>query len=665
MYLYATVIHSLILVIYKHLDPSDIDRLCSYLLYYYARFEPKIGLLAIVVTMMAGLLAISLPLVVSGISRILDRYQSEVISQILQRKWEYKLSILLGIAVVVLLGIISIFVEESAEIIGIWKILYCLNIIFFIAFLGTFFLLFFTALIYSNDSKHILKEFADSNREILSFLEMEGNLSKKKLDKLQKRLLDNLEGIGDVLSFLSPRIKYNLYVTEQLDELSFITKKFISLIKQHPERFALLSFSLEYSEIFMKQDKDSQLKKWGLDHFPENNFVVFSVLINQIARTHQQAFIHSNLKITLETIKFVIRSLKYLSVQSEQEAVIKYYLRELYSREFNCDSEENLEHYKTIEIYFRIVFDINFRLEYLYWFDYYLFEQFKYIVNENRVQSIISLSSSATRNHQVIPSERYNIFPSFNKFKNTNRESLKSLSIRLINIRLIPEINECYDEFNKLAKLDNNKQEILKYRKDFYWSAIEYYKYNHLQDLVFALGAYCVYKRNFSLIYQLWEFNQPEDSTANILNPAIVPTKYGELLNFYFGASLEQRTETIYWDENHGKERYYHLYFILALVRAFSIPTAKKVDITKVQLQWIRFSSSQISNINFEIDKILGNLEFLQRYKQHFSELHLSDDIVDYIIINKIKPLLRHLKTQIPLHLKRILLSSNIGVEPR
>ena len=226
MYLHLTVIHSLILVIYKHLDPSDINRLCSYLLDQYTRFEPKIGLLTIVVTMMAGLLAISLPLVVSGISRILDRYQSEVISQILQRKWEYKFSILLGIAVVVLLCIISIFVEESAEIIGIWKILYCLNIIFFIAFVGTFFLLFFTALIYSNDCKHILKEFADSNREILSFLEMEGNLSKKKLDKLQKRLLDNLEGIGDVLSFLSPRIKYNLYVTEQLDELSFITKKF-------------------------------------------------------------------------------------------------------------------------------------------------------------------------------------------------------------------------------------------------------------------------------------------------------------------------------------------------------------------------------------------------------------------------------------------------------
>ena len=76
------------------------------------------------------------------------------------------------------------------------------------------------------------------------------------------------------------------------------------------------------------------------------------------------------------------------------------------------------------------------------------------------------------------------------------------------------------------------------------------------------------------MIYQLWEFNQPEDSTANILNPAIVPTKYGELLNFYFGASLELRTETIYWDENHGKERYYHLYFILALVRAFSTPTS-------------------------------------------------------------------------------------------
>ena len=197
---------------------------------------------------------------------------------------------------------------------------------------------------------------------------------------------------------MSPRIKYNLYVTEQLDELSFITKKFISLIKQHPERFTLLSFSDDYSKIFLKQDKDSQLKKWGLDHFPENNFVVFSSLINQIARIHQQAFIHSNLKITLETIRFVIRSLKYLSVQSDQEAVIRFYLTQLYYREFDCDGKKNIEHYKTIEIYFRIVFENKFLLEYLHIFDYYLFEQFKYIVNENRVKSIIALSSSATRN---------------------------------------------------------------------------------------------------------------------------------------------------------------------------------------------------------------------------------------------------------------------------
>ena len=601
MYLHFTVIHSLILVIYKHLDPSDINRLYSYLLYQYNSFEPKYGLLTIIVTMMAGLLAISLPLVVSGISRILDRYQSEVISRILQKKWEYNLSIFSGIAVVIVLCIIGTFIEESEEIIGIWKILYCLNIILFFTFLLTFLLLFSSAIKYSNNSKYILQEFADSNREILHLLEKKGNLSKKELDKLQKRLLDNLEGIGDVLSFLSPRIKYNLYVTEQLDKLSFITKKFINPIKQHPERFTILSFFPEYSDIFLKQDKDYQRKKEDLDDFPENNFVVFSSLINQIARIHQQAFIHSNLKITLETIRFVIRSLKYLSVQSEQKAIIKYYLRELYHREFDCDGQEDLEHYKTIEIYFRIVFENNFRLEYIHLFDYYLFEQFKYIVNENRVESIIALSSSATRNAEVIPSDRYNIFSGYKEFKNTNKRTLENLNIRLINIRLIPEIDECCDEFLKLAKSDSHKQEILKYRKDFYWSAVEYYKYNHLKDLVFSLGAYCVYQRNFSLIYQLWEFNQPEDSNANIGNPAIVPTLYGELLNFYFGASLEQKTSDIYWDQNHGKERYYHLYFILALVRAFSSSTANKVDITTVKPNWNRFNSSQISDIDLEL----------------------------------------------------------------
>ena len=661
MYLHFTVIHSLILIIYKHLDPSDINRLCSYFLDQYTCFKPKIGLLAIVVTMMAGLLAISLPLVVSGISRILDRYQSEVISRILQKKWEYKLSIFSGIAVVIVLCIIGAFIEKSAEIIGIWKILYCINLILFITFLVTFLLLFFSAIKYSNNSKYILQEFADSNREILHFLKKEGNLSKKKLDKLQKRLLDNLEGIGDVLSLLSPRIKYNLYVTEQLDELSSITKNFIRLIKQHPERFTLLSFSNDYGKIFLKQDKDSQLKKWGLDHFPENNFIVFSSLINQIARIHQQAFIHSNLKINLETIRFVIRSLKYLSVESDQEAVIKFYLTQLYYREFDCDGEENLEHYKTIAIYFRIVFGNKFRLEYLHLFDYYLFEQFKYIVNENRVQSIIDLSSSATRNHQVIPSDRYNIFSGYREFKNTNRKSLESLSVRLKNIRLYSEIQECCQEFNRLAKLDSNEQEVLRYKNDFEWSAIEYYKYNHLQDIVFALGAYCVYKKNFGLIYQLWEFNQPEDSTANILNPAIVPTLYGELLHFYFGTLLEQRTSAIYWDQNHGKERYYHLYFILALVRAFSTPTGKKVNISTVKVNWNRFNSSQISNINYEMKIILDNFQFLEQYKQHFADLHLSIAVVDYIVINKVKPLLRHLKKQIPLVQNHILLSSNIS----
>lgn len=653
-------IHSLILVIYKHLDPNNVDWLTSNLLYQYDIFKPKIIVVTVIVTMMAGLLAISLPLTISGIERILDRYRSEVISQILKNKIEYKLSIGLGISVVFFLLIISVGVEESKDIIGIWKILYCIDILFFLGFIYTFFELLFTAAKYSNDSKFILEEFAQSNKNIIKILNKEKDLTEKELDKLQKQLRDNLEGIGDVLCFLSPRIKYNLYVIEQLDKLSKITKDFIELIQKHPERFAQISYSEQYRKISRQQDQDSQLLTWALEHAPEKQFVVFSILISNIASTYQEAYAQRNLIIMQEAIRFVIDFLKNLSTYPRQKAVIEYYLNELYYREFDCEGEEELEHYKTVYIYFEVVYKNDFNLKYLPLFDRYLFEQFKYIVEQNRVQSILNLSSTATSSYNIIPIDRYKLFKGYNKFNNTPKKLLDNLDIKLRKIHLKSEIDECCNDFDQLAELDNNKIKILDFQEDFYWTALAYYKYNHLRDLVFALGAYCVYQRKFNLIYELWEFNQPEDSTANNLNPAIVPTHCGEIVNHYFGVSLEQRTSAIYWDENHGKKRYYRLYLILCLVRSFSTP-AGKVDISTVSLQWTRFSSSQISDIEFEIDNILENLQFLPRYKKHFQELKLSFPIVDYLVNNKVKPLLIHLKKQIPLAQNCLLLSSEIS----
>ncbi len=131
------------------------------------RVSPDVGFLSDIAAFEGVLISIAIPVSLDIISRISDRYNSNILSKQFNREWEIKILPVLLIINIVVAIILRFAFNDSNVSIPAWKILSWLMLVVFI-FIAITLVLFIRKLnLYSSDIDHALKKLLSDAKKLV------------------------------------------------------------------------------------------------------------------------------------------------------------------------------------------------------------------------------------------------------------------------------------------------------------------------------------------------------------------------------------------------------------------------------------------------------------------------------------------------------------------
>src|SRR5690606_5120396 len=92
--------------------------------------------------------------------------------------------------------------------------------------------------------------------------------------------------------------------------------------------------------------------------------------------------------------------------------------------------------------------------------------------------------------------------------------------------------------------------------------------YAQFLKVMFCVGGYCLFKKEYRYIKCMWNYAQPNDAKSTYICTDINPTSIDKLLELYYQFQLcDSHTGYIYWYGHHEPDIYNREYFILLLSR--------------------------------------------------------------------------------------------------
>ena len=485
----------------------------------------------------------------------------------------------------------------------------------------------------------------------------------------QNRLIKALEGIGDMLVYETKRQK-NKLVLEGLKKISDSVKKIFEIQQSDPGKFEQLVVSQDLLDLYKKDEEEARLR---LAFFPEKYLIGFSTAINQIARVYESAINSQNEEVSRFAVYHINWILARLTKKPNNALFVEQILRKLSEISRTAVERNDKSMYTaTIHWYTDIVFNRlerkegEFNLVYLDLFDKYFFSTVKYIISEDHrslfhalVSSLIDGIHLPTYNkgkvwnygHIILRDDiekynqldkKYNIEKKIKELANSEadldtKDKLDAWLKKFNELKTIIEPNLTPDQRKEAEKLE---QEI----KDF---ALSQFKYNNLLEVVFGIGAYCLFKKRASYIKYLWEYKQPPDSDASWIGHDILPRTLNEVIRFYFRKGLFER-KFDFWEGHHGSERYYKQYFLLLLVRILQNmrgdSDGKFSQIENYKLPDLHIY--RLSDLEYSVDGFIQLATDLKTEKNLIVELGFDAERIDELFDDKLIPFLKKLKEE-------------------
>ena len=495
-------------------------------------------------------------------------------------------------------------------------------------------------------------------------------LNKNDISAKQNRLIQALEGMGDILVFETKRQK-NKLILDGLQKISDSVKKIFEIQQSDPDKFEQLVVSQDFFELYKKDEKEA---KFRLAFDPEKYLISFSTAINQITRVYESAINSQNEEVSRFAVHHINWILARLTKKPNNALFVEQILRKLSEISRIAVKRNDKSMYTaTIHWYTDIVFNRlgikegGFDLAYLDLFDRYFFSTVKYIVSEDQKSLFYTLVSSLidgihipTYNkgkvwnygHIILRSDlekynqldkKYNIEKKIKEVANSEadldtKDKLDAWLKKFNELKAIIEPNLIPTQRKEAEKLE---QEI----KDF---VLSQFKYNNLLEVVFAIGAYCLFKKRPSYIKYLWEYKQPPDSDASWIGHDIIPRTLDEVIRFYFRKGLFER-KFDFWEGHHGSERYYKQYFLLLLARVLQNVRAdsegKFPQIENYKLPDLHIY--RLSDLEHSIDGFIQLATDLKTEKNLIAELGFDVKRIDELFDDKLILFLKKLKEEV------------------
>jgi hypothetical protein len=616
----------------------------------------------------AVIVAIAIPLSFNIVSVISEKYQSEVISKRYTQEWSVRflpIFLIFNIAIAITL---RLFDKQSSVLIT-WKIFTLAAFILFIIITLILLIKFIPRLRgYMEGPKFILSELFD---------EAENLLRNKNLVLQQQKIVYALEGIGDILVFNTKRRTKNENIINGLERIREIIKKFISIQKEDPDKFKQRFLVQDYSNFNNKgNDEEINLKsilQQILDR--EKHLIPFSTAMNQILRIHETAIEVKNNEISIQAAYNLNWLLDDFSHTPNNELFVNQILEKLFDiTKIAIKYQDNSMYTSSINWYIRIVFNANiqkegsFNLAYLKLFDKNFFSSVKYIISENQTSLFKGLVSSLVDglniSHGLITKIEkyiyYFISPDRKKFIELNKSEFienkkKELEGSVSDLDNEDKLFEWLKRFNEIKEIlhinffqdfdQKQKKECKEKEEDIINSITTEFKYNNLLEIVFAIGAYCLFKQKYDFIKCLWEYKQPVDADASWVGHDIVPNNFDQVISLYFGKYLLER-KFDFWEDHHGSEIYYQKYILLLLARVLQnekINSEGKYGQFK-EYTLPKLNIHRISDLNYSIDNLVETANKIREKKDVLSILSFDVENIKELFDDKLIPFLKILK---------------------
>jgi len=573
----------------------------------------------------AVIVAIAIPLSFNIVSVISEKYQSEVISKRYTQEWSVKflpIFLIFNIAIAITLR----FFDKQGFSLIIWRIFNLVAFILFIIITLILLIKFIPRLrCYMEGPKFILSELFD---------EAENFLRNKNLVFQQQKIVYALEGIGDILVFDTKRRIKNENIINGLERIREIIKKFIFIQKEDPDKFKQRFLVQDYSNLFNNgNDEEANLEKI-LEQISdrEKHLIPFSTALNQILRIHEAAIEVKNNEISIKVAYNLNLLLDDFSRTPNNELFINQILEKLFDiTKIAIKYQDNSMYASSINWYIRIVFnniqkEDSFNLSYLKLFDKYFFSSVQYMISENQIslfKGLVSLLVDGIHAPSYNESKIWNYLSilisilGVEKFKELNKKYriekiVVELEDSLSNLDTKEKFENWLKKFNKLKEIfdpylnQGQREECRQKEREIVDFTATQFKYNNLLEIVFAIGAYCLFKQRYEFIKYLWEYKQPADADASWIGNDIISNDIEQIIKLYFGKYLLER-KFDFREDHHGSEIYYKEYFLLLLARVQQNIKANKEgkyeQLDKYRLP--KLNIHRISDLNYSIDNLV------------------------------------------------------------
>ncbi len=231
------------------------------------------------------------------------------------------------------------------------------------------------------------------------------------------------------------------------------------------------------------------------------------------------------------------------------------------------------------QVYFNVVFNesddrYRFKLDYLPLFDGWFWGSLVLIINNKAEKVFDSFVETIFQGHYI---SVLSIGRSYEYFKtlSTHMSEIVDLDRRIFRISNLVEANKVAQEINE--KVEKYHSEI---REGYSQEQVKYalesmvdksLKINNLQDYIYLMGAFLVFKKRFDWIKNFWNFKQPIDADAYWGSNEILPETLPSIFAHFLNTSAFQNRLDLVWEKRHGISLYYYQYGILLIARLFFV----------------------------------------------------------------------------------------------
>jgi len=405
----------------------------------------------------------------------------------------------------------------------------------------------------------------------------------KSIKTKQTQFLEAIEGIGDVLVHDVKNKSRGDRVKEMTNEIKLLTLKLFELKAADPAYFKRVLLSEDMHSRLEKNDENARL---ALAFLPDIYLITLSAPINQLLRIQNTAIENQNSEASRFAVYALVGILEGLANQEDNDVFIEAVLDGITRAAVTAVKSKDDSSYSacidwfTTTVFFRpSKLAQGFKLQYLPKLSSHFFNISRYVISQDAdfiFKEIISRFSHGVhigRGGEALLWQ-FTTTLQVSNFGNQNLVGEVRKLVRLLDgVDNYARYKNWWSSFEKLksslpgsvpletrAKLDQLESKLRKAIEDEV-------KLNNLLEILFGLGAFCLFKEKIDYIKHLWEFKQPHDADSSWVGVDLVPSSPLSVLKLYFGKSSLARS-SVPWEDHHGSQIYYKKYFLLLLLRA-------------------------------------------------------------------------------------------------